>query len=284
LTHTTSQWWVDGIPAAPVPTDDRALNYGDGLFETMAVVAGQVRLLDYHLDRLLNGCRRLAIACDRASIERTLRARAEALGNGVLKLLLSRGSAARGYRAPPEVTPRCIISVTPREAGFAVLRDTPIRVRTCVTPVSINPALAGIKHLNRLEQVLARSEWQDESIAEGLMLDDAGRVVCATAANVFAVLEGVLVTPSLQRAGVAGVMRRAVLESAQDLGLSVRIAELPFERLPDATELMLSSALTGLRSVDRLDENVLAQHKLADRLRARLAERLAHDHTPGTRP
>jgi 4-amino-4-deoxychorismate lyase len=92
------------------------------------------------------------------------------------------------------------------------------------------------------------------------------------------------VTPSLQRAGVAGVMRRAVLESAQDLGLSVRIADLPFERLPDATELMLSSALTGLRSVDRLDENVLAQHKLADRLRARLADRLAHVHTPGTRP
>jgi 4-amino-4-deoxychorismate lyase len=268
------RWCVDGREGARIPADDRGLAYGDGLFETIAVLDGAPRLLEHHLDRLTEGARRLAIPARRGELRTLLRQEAASLGCGVLKLLLSRGSGPRGYAPPAAPTPRLITGATPRGGEFAALSDEPIRVRTCHTPASINPALAGLKHLNRLDQVMARSEWNDPAVSEGLMYDADDNLVCATAANVFLLTEsGRLVTPAVDRAGVAGVMRRAVLEVAGTLTLPVEVRAVGRAEVLRAREVMLSSSLLGLRCVGMLDGRALAPGALGRRLRSALARR-----------
>ncbi|HSN73136.1 MAG TPA: aminotransferase class IV, partial [Steroidobacteraceae bacterium] len=153
---------------------------------------------------------------------------------------------------PPEpAAPRRILSIdeTP------VMNDgAPITVRWCSTQLGRNPGLAGIKHLNRLEQVLARAEWSDVSIAEGLMLDTEGEIVCGTSCNVFAVIDGSLTTPDLRYCGVAGVMRRQVLSVAAALGIAVNEAPLRPDELARASEVFVTNAIAGIRPVGRLAE------------------------------
>lgn len=247
-----------------VPADDRGLAYGDGLFETMAVAGGQVRLLELHLDRLCTDAQRLFIATNRQALRSAIVGRARTLGNGVLKLLLTRGSGPRGYAIPTCATPRVLFLETPRAAGFAdawcVAPASPLAVRICQTPLSINPALAGMKHLNRLPQVLARSEWTDDGITEGLMRAAGDAILCATAANVFALSGETLVTPTLDQAGVAGVMRRALLEVARAQGMRVIYEDLTLDLLRHrADAVLLSSSLTGLRAVGSIDGDALEQ-------------------------
>lgn len=275
----------DGVPCEPawVPADDRGFAYGDGLFETVAVADGVPRLLDHHLERLELGARRLGFAVAVAQVRERLRLHARALGHGVLKYVVTRGSGPRGYAPPAQPVPRHLLYATPREAGFADRwwhGAEPVAVTVCRTELGMNPALAGIKHLNRLEQVLGRAEWQDPAVSEGLMRVHGGAFVCATAANLFALCGGTLVTPGLERAGVAGVMRRAVLDVAREGRWVVRHADLEARVLfEEADAVLLSSALTGLRRVDRVDDRALpppapdAQRRLEE-LRAALAARL----------
>ncbi|MEO0973086.1 MAG: aminodeoxychorismate lyase [Pseudomonadota bacterium] len=255
--------YVDDERIDRLPADDRGLAYGDGLFETVAVAGGVPRLLSSHLDRLLAGAARLAIPVQRSVVERRLRHHARELGDGVIRYTLTRGSGPRGYAPPRAPTPRHLLQQSPREAGFADAwwspTASPIAVRTCRTRLSVNPALGGLKHLNRLPQVLARGEWSDPHVAEGLMRADASTIVCATAANVFALVAERLYTPGLERAGVDGVMRRAIMELAPSVGLDVHVEEKTLAFLTDeANAVFLSSALTGVRLVWRIDDATIA--------------------------
>jgi 4-amino-4-deoxychorismate lyase len=177
---------------------------------------------------------------------------AEALGlsqgidRAVLKLILTRGEGGRGYRPPSPAHPRRILRLTPWPDHPEGWRSAGVRVRYCQTRLGHQPLLAGLKHLNRLEQVLARSEWSETDVAEGLMLDIDGRVVEGTQTNLFALLDGRLVTPPLERCGVAGVVRRLVLESARALGLRLVEEVLDPARLATAEASFLTSSLVGI--------------------------------------
>ena len=156
------QSWVDGQPAnALASLKDRGLAYGDGLFETLAVKAGTPLLLELHMQRLALGCSRLAIVADQALIRSELLAYAQAMGEGVLKLILTRGDSLRGYGASPEAKPRRILQASPAAAYPDAYGQQGIALFDCATRLAEQPLLAGLKHLNRLEQVIARSEWQD---------------------------------------------------------------------------------------------------------------------------
>lgn len=245
---------VDGVPADALPLDDRGLHYGDGLFETLRVREGRADLRDRHLGRLRHGCDVLGFpAPDLAALGRELDAAAARLGAGVLKLVLTRGSSERGYAPPPDARPRRILTAHDAWARPRAWRTEGVRVRLCATRLGRHPGLAGLKHLNRLEQVLARAEWRDQDVAEGLMLDDRDRLVCATSANVFLVLDGALVTPPVDEAGVAGVVRACVLETAAGLGIPARVAPVPAADLARASEVMLSNSLIGLWRVREVD-------------------------------
>lgn len=236
-----------GEPAIDIA--DRGLNYGDGLFETMLLTQGRVRFLDAHLERLAQGCRRLQIGSPGTDVLRhDIASLVASHRDGVVKIVLTRGSGGRGYRPDPASTATRIVSLHDVSASSAA-----IRARWCKTRLSRSPALAGIKHLNRLEHVLAQQEWSDASIAEGLMLDHEGELVCATAANVFVVLAGELRTPDLRYCGVRGIMREAVIRTATHLGMTVREEPLWPDTLETADEVFVTNAVRGVRSVVGLD-------------------------------
>jgi 4-amino-4-deoxychorismate lyase len=263
---------VDGAPATAVPIDDRALHYGDGLFETIAVRAGVPAFLSYHMERLARGIEVLAIPLpDVPALEREIAAAATKLREGILKLIVTRGSAERGSRPPQRTAPRRLLLAYDPAAHPPSWAADGVRVRMCSTRLGHQARLAGLKHLNRLEQVLARSEWQDPTIAEGLMLDEHDNVVCATSANVFIVRGHGLVTPPLDRAGVAGVMRRVVMAIAVRDGIAVAEQTVRASDLFNASELMLSNSVIGLWRVRELEGRALPDDAMWRRLRTAIA-------------
>ncbi len=238
--------WVDGQPADALSLKDRGLAYGDGLFETVAVRNGQPVLLDRHLSRLAHGCSRLELAADQELIRSELLAYAAALGDGVLKLILTRGDGLRGYAPDPSAQARRIMQGNPPAAYPAAHGEQGVRLFPCTTRLSRQPLLAGLKHLNRLEQVLARAEWQDTGHAEGLMLDQAGRVIEGVFSNLFLVRDGGLITADLKRCGVAGVMRAEILFQAESLGIPTQITDIPLEQLQWADEVFVCNSVYGV--------------------------------------
>jgi 4-amino-4-deoxychorismate lyase len=233
---------------------DRGLHYGDGLFETMDVALGAPRHWDRHLARLLAGCARLGmpapdptVLCDEAL---SLCAGVE---RGVLKLLYTRGADGRGYRPGRGATTR-ILMLYPPPCYPSVFREEGVKVRICRTPIGTSPSLGGLKHLNRLEQVLARAEWEDPDIPEGLMLDGDGRVIEATQTNLFIVREDRLLTPDVSRSGVAGVMRGLILEYAPCFGLEVRVCALSVEDVQSADEVFLCGSVIGIWPVRQVEQ------------------------------
>ncbi len=237
---------VDGVARSQVDALDRGLHYGDGLFETLAVFAGEIRCWEDHWRRLAEGCRRLGFPCPKRDVlEREVRELGNVADRKVIKILLTRGSGPRGYRSPSRVVPRRILIASdwpdypPRYAREGV------RARLCQTRLGHNPTLAGLKHCNRLEQVLARQEWQDEA-EEGLMLDVDGNLVEGTMSNLFLARGRALVTPDLSRCGVAGVTRRRILDQAPGLGIPVEVSEITLERAREAEAMFLCNTLIGL--------------------------------------
>lgn len=238
---------------------DRGLHYGDGLFETMCVQRGRVRLLARHLARLQQGARRLAIPLPGLnepgldSLQAALVLAAIKLGEGVLKLIVTRGCGGRGYALPQPTTPSMLLLPYPAACPPAMaLEAAGIRVRLCDLRLARQPRLAGMKHLNRLEYVLARAEWQDETIADGLLLDSEGELVEAVTSNIFLVRDGRLLTPLLDQCGVEGVMRAEVLDCARTCGLEVAEVRLSLDDLLAADEVFLSNSLHGVRPVTGL--------------------------------
>jgi len=267
--------WINGRRGTALDYRDRGLQYGDGLFETMRVCRRAVRLLDYHLERLYSGCRRLAITGpppDR--LRRELESIASRRRDGVLKLVVTRGSGPRGYR--PSGRERCtrIVTLHALAPAASVASEGPVRVRLCTTRIGANPGLAGLKTLGRLESVMARSEWSDPRIWEGLMRDVDENVVCATMSNLFLRRGSTLMTPLLDRCGVAGVMRRWVMESAAGLRLTAVEQRIRWQHLAHAEEVFLTNAVAGVRSVGAIERGRerlrFFDYDTADELRTRL--------------
>jgi len=238
--------WIDGCPADLLSIKDRGLAYGDGLFETIAVKHGQPSLLERHLRRLEGGCARLGIAADLQLIHRELLAFAAQLGDGVMKLIVTRGDSQRGYAPALNSQPRRILQGGPAPLYPSAHAEQGVRLFACQTRLAEQPLLAGLKHLNRLEQVLARSEWQDSDHAEGLMLDTAGRIIEGVYSNLFLISGGVLLTADLMRCGVAGVMRGELLELAPALGIAVEVRDLQMSDLQHADEVFLCNSVYGV--------------------------------------
>jgi 4-amino-4-deoxychorismate lyase len=256
--------YIDGRSGRVDPMD-RGLAYGDGLFETMVAENGMIRWLDYHFDRLLLGCGRLEIAPpDLDSLRRELDSHVPSTGRATVKLILTRGSGRRGYA--PQADPGTTIIIMTSDASSAEPMHTPVAANVLELRLGTNEKLAGIKHLCRLEQVLAQLELQRCGFEEGVMLDTNGLVVGCTSANLFAVFGSELRTPKLLSAGVNGVMRRVVLETCARIGLMAEETEMDQRALLSADELFLTNAVVGLRSIRSIDGNELASMSLAQKL------------------
>jgi 4-amino-4-deoxychorismate lyase len=262
---------ADGAPVAGSWPLDRALQYGDGLFETLTARGGRLRFEALHRQRLLRGSQRLGIVLDETDLWQTAAGLAAAHGECTLKILVSRGSSqARGYTPPRESRPRVLHLVYPAPG----VDEFPSRVRvvTLRSVLGENPALAGLKHCNRLEQILGRMELQHTAAFEGLMGSSSGSLVSGTMSNVFIGQDGGFVTPLLDQCGVAGVMRAVVLREAATCGLAVREARVPLTALRECTGIFITNARLGLVLAHELDGRDLPAHpavkRLADKVRA----------------
>ena len=247
---------INGHPATQIDAADRGLHYGDGLFETLAVEQGRPCLWERHMQRLQNGCARLDIPVPDTS--QLLQEVFNVIGpqkNAVVKILITRGSGGRGYRAPQAVRPTRIVQSFPAESRSHEHKPRPMTARICSTPLAVNPVLAGIKTLNRLEQVLARSEWENPLVEEGLMLDVDGNLIEGTMSNVFLQQGEQLLTPDLDRCGIAGVMRGLIMDIADSLGIVVYEQTIKLTQLWAADALYVTNSLMGIRPVAQVSEH-----------------------------
>ena len=264
------KWWVNGVEQDFLSLNDRGLAYGDGLFETIALRNGECRFLDEHLVRLQSSCRRLGIdGVDAELISRSLEQIKAGAVHATIKIIVTRGPGPRGYRLPPRSVPSIIVGL---EESRPAARTAGVKVRYCATQISRNPALAGLKTLNRLEQVIARAEWAAPDIAEGLMSDDRGNVICGTMSNLFVVSGGAVITPELDQCGIRGIMRDKAIAATQDLDLE--LAERPLARpeLESAEEIFLTNSQIGIWPVLQLDDHKLSTGAITQLIMRRLAE------------
>ncbi len=250
---------LNGSPAQQVSPYDRAVHFGDGLFETIACRSGRPRFLALHLERLVLGCQRLGIEPGNPDeIRAEVRSLAREVENAIVKVILTRGTAlARGYGVTGREKAMRITFRYAWPSETATESQDGVRVRTAKLRLGENPALAGLKHCNRLEQILARREWTDPGIAESLLFSSSGRLVSGTMSNVFIVEGSRLRTPRLDLCGVAGVMRRVVLREAERAGISVQEDVLGVEDVHKASELFVTNARIGLWPLRELDGRAL---------------------------
>ena len=246
--------WIDGVASDHLPADDRGLQFGDGLFETIAVVDHQPRLLERHLARLHRDAEAMGLpAPDSLLIGDEARAlAAQGAGCGVLKIIWTAGSGGRGYARPATPQPRRLLSLHSAPTHSVCHWQDGVSATLCHTRLGHQPALAGIKHLNRLEQVLARCEWATAGAQEGIMLDQEGLVVEGSMSNLFAVRDGAVITPPLNAAGIAGVMREAIISRLAEPGQAVVQEPLSLEGLASSDEVFLCNSVNGVWPVREL--------------------------------
>lgn len=262
----TARVLVDGLAEDRVSALDRGLAYGDGLFETIRAVDGAAPLWKRHMARLRDGCERLGLPVpDPGVLSREFARVVEGIPDAVVKIILTRGRGERGYAPPESIRATRIVAAFPSAPLPPDWYRDGIRVRCCGLRLAAQPKLAGVKHLNRLEQVLARGEWSDPAVVEGLLFDHAGNLVCATAANVFVGVDGGLLTPPVGECGVAGVMRGALLDAFPD----VHLQTMTKEELMHADEIFLASSVRGVLPVRMLDEHVFRVGRHARAAQAR---------------
>jgi 4-amino-4-deoxychorismate lyase len=259
---------VNGVRDAGVPALDRGLAYGDGVFRTLAISDGEPTQWRRHYSKLASDCERLGLTPPaervlRAEVREVSRARVRAAA----KVIVTRGVGGRGYRHGAALQPTRIVMSAAFPDYPLEYRRSGVHARMCDLKLACQPALAGIKHLNRLENVLARAEWDDADVAEGLLCDCDGNVVCGTMSNVFMNADGCLVTPDLTRCGVAGVTRERIIEAAAREGVACEIRTIDRDELASATEIFFVNSLIGVWPVKSLGERRYAIGDAARRAR-----------------
>lgn len=246
---------INGNESDQIPAADRGFQYGDGLFETLTVENGTPIFLVRHLDRLREGCERLGIKFPGKNVlsEEVLQL-CKTSESAILKVIVTRGPGGRGYRLPEKSHSTRVVSLHPKSDRQSDFEASGVRVVTCKSRLGINPALAGLKHLNRLEQILARAEWDDPEIQEGLMLDSDRNVIEGTMSNLFIVKRNTLLTPDLSRCGVNGIIRSVVLEIARQNQLENQIARIVIDDIKAADEVFMTNSVIGLWPVAAFEQ------------------------------
>jgi len=251
-----SGWFRDGRPCDTLAAADRGLHYGDGLFETVAIRDGVPRLWSYHVERLQTGAARLGLPVPtgrrlRSGLDVALQ-RAQADPRRCLaKIVLTAGAGPRGYRRTSDTPSTLLIGIFDAHPVAPECYRDGIELRLCRTRLAVQPQLAGMKTLNRLEQVLARNEWRDEHVFEGLLLDTGDRLICGTMSNVFLIEGQELVTPAITRCGVSGVMRRHVLTLLDTANIRCRVGDVGVDDLWASDGVFISNSQFGILPVRR---------------------------------
>ena len=253
---------INGKFVDELAAHDRGLHYGDGLFETITVENMQLLCWDEHLKRLERGCIKLNIAVpDKNLLKNEVSALINTESQGVIKIIISRGQGGRGYKILENIAPTRIISLYPWPNHYDENSTSGVKTRICKYRYAKNPFLAGIKHLNRLEHILARSEWNDHSIAEGIVMDSEYYVIEGIMSNIFCIIGKTLYTPDLSACGIEGIVRGKIIELASNLKFNVEIKKISLGFLMNAEEIFMCNSIIGVWPVNIIDETKFSKHK-----------------------
>lgn len=245
---------VNGKSRDQIPVSDRGLQYGDGVFRTMRSSAGRIVWWSDHYAKLSADAQALGLLCPEQDLLLAECIQVAQERDGIVKVILTRGTGQRGYAPASAAQPTRIIQGSPLPDYPASYSTEGIRVRWCSIKLGHQPRLAGIKHLNRLENVVARGEWSDPDIFEGLLLDESGWVISGITSNIFVVRGRTLFTPDLSQCGVAGVSRQRLMRAAQRHGMTVRVSQMRPQDVYKADELGLCNSLIGVWRIRMVEE------------------------------
>lgn len=250
---------------------DRGFAYGDGIFRTMLMRNSLPDHWPLHYQKLVADCAVIGIVCPSAELLISDLQQMFAIDEiAVAKIVITRGEGARGYAPPAVTSPMRVVIKSPMPQYSVNYIANGVNLHVCDIRLAHQPKLAGIKHLNRLENVMARLEWRDEHIFDGLLLDQRGNVIECTMSNVFARFGDTLITPDLSLSGVAGITRQHILGLSAVLKLDIMVNHLTFEALLKADEVVICNSLYGAFQVSQIGETIMPKQHLAKTIRSAL--------------
>ena len=271
--HRTHTYLINGDFNQLISPLDRGFAYGDGVFRTMVMRSGMPVEWPLHYQKLVADCAAIGIVCPSAELLMSdfvqLFSVTDIDSNklGVVKIIITRGEGERGYKPPAVVTPTRVVIKSAMPKYTEEYYTTGVDLHVCDTRLAHQPKLAGIKHLNRIENILARIEWRDESIFDGLLLDSQDSVIECTVSNIFARFDTVLMTPDLSQCGVAGVTRQRIIALSAVLNLTIDVTQLTLSHLLQADEVIICNSLYGAFQVHKISDTTWPQLALAKTFR-----------------
>ena len=254
-----SNWYSNNKNFKNISLEDRGLLYGDGLFETIAIRDGKLRLWEYHLSRLIRGCEVLSLKSPSKKYlhDKVMNAFHESKleqSSAIAKIIITAGKSKRGYGRNKNTVPSEFFSIYPaikiRESDY----KNGIELTLCKTRLAVNSITAGLKTLNRLEQVLAKIEFEGTHFFEGLTMDSEDNIICGTMSNIFFIKGEGLYTPCLKRCGVKGVMRKHLLVSLKKANIDVNIQPIKITDMEYFDEIFITNSQFGILPVNQCNE------------------------------
>ncbi|WP_261833570.1 aminodeoxychorismate lyase [Vibrio ishigakensis] len=245
--------WINGVISDQIDATDRSFNYGDGGFTTIRTIDGKPEHWSLHVERMQDCLTLLQIPQPNwKQVREWVETAAKSEGLGGVKLLVSRGSGGRGYSPQGINKPTIVISNFDYPSHYSFWQLEGIELGIAEHKLGINPLLAGRKHNNRLEQVLMKADMEQQDMPDGVVLDINNHIVETTMANLFWVKGNTLYSPSIEKAGVAGIARRLVMIDAQNMGLKVIIGEFELDHLLSADQVFITNAILGIAPVTKI--------------------------------
>lgn len=257
---------INGKFSKTVSVLDRGLSYGDGLFETMAWSHTKynnfvgVEFWSRHLERLKTSCSRMKIKIpkkmvfDKYKIKILKKSLSMGLKEGILKIIITRGVGGRGYKFEKDIAPTVILLSFPKVRVENKFLDKGVNLKFCKSPIFINRQLAGIKHLNRIDSVMARSEWQSKKFFDGVLLDESENIIDGTMTNIFFSKNNILYTPHLNKCGINGIMRQVVIEKAVMFFDDIQEIIINRKDFMLYSEMFITNSIIKVLPVKRLDQ------------------------------
>lgn len=265
MNKTSHNSLINGIASDYLNINDRSIHYGDGVFETILCSDKELYYWQQHFQRLYESAKRLKIDCpqqqllldDISKLLESYNSGSDNTGSPcVIKIIISRGAGERGYKFSKNMTANRLVFLSALEADYSSFSGKQLKsgeLYVCKQQVSINESLAGLKHLNRLENVLARDEW-NASYIDGLMLNANQHVIEGSMSNLFAIKDKQMYTPDLRLSGVKGVMREIIINLAAKNNIKISVTDLTIDDLYAMDELFISNSLIGMKAVTKLGD------------------------------
>ena len=251
---------MNGVSQHTLPVSDRGLQYGDGVWETVLVSSCQLILFKAHLQRLRWGCRVLKlVGLDEEALKQEVHQLSQSITYGIIKIIITRGSGGRGYSAQGLNAPTRIVSLHPLPEAISLYRQKGINIQYCQSQLSHHPQLSGFKHLNCLEQVLARSELANDC-QEGIVSDIQGNIIEGTMSNLFLIIGDSVITPLLTQCGIKGIMRAYIFDLLNKKNIILIEREVSMKDVNKADGIFFTNSVIGLWFVKTFNGKSFSWH------------------------